>query len=98
MANCELSGKKPVSKNKVSHSNIKTKSVAQPNVQKKRMYSETLDRQVSLKVAVSTLRTIEHVGGFDRYIVKADESVMSKRAKTVKLQVLKVLRKKTQTA
>jgi large subunit ribosomal protein L28 len=81
----------------VSHSNIKNKSIANPNVQQKRLFSETLDRLVSLKVATSTMRTIEHVGGFDRYLVKADDTVLSKRAKTVKTQILKKMRSATKT-
>ena len=97
MAKCELSGKGPVSKNIVSHSNIKNKSTAMPNIQPKRLFSETLDRLVSLKLATSTIRTIEHVGGFDRYIIKADDSVLSKRAMTVKTQILKKLRSATKT-
>lgn len=97
MAKCELSGKGPVSKNKVSHSNIKNKSIANPNVQQKRLFSDTLDRLVSLKLATSTIRTIEHTGGFDRYVVKSDDKVLSKRAKTVKMQILKKLRSATKT-
>jgi len=97
MARCELTGKGPVTKNKVSHSNIKNKSIAMPNVQPKRLFSETLDRLVSLKLATSTIRTIEHSGGFDRYIVKADDAVLSKRAMTVKSQILKKLRSATKT-
>jgi len=97
MAKCELSGKGPVSKNIVSHSNIKNKSTAMPNIQPKRLFSETLDRLVSLKLATSTIRTIEHVGGFDRYIIKADDAVLSKRAMTVKTQILKKLRSATKT-
>lgn len=98
MAICELSGKKPVAKNIVSHSNIKNKSIAKPNVQPKKLYSEVLDKLVSLKVATSTIRTIDHVGGFDRYILKAEDYQLSKRAKTVKTQILKKLRKDTKTA
>lgn len=98
MAKCELSGKKPVVKNIVSHSNIKNKSISNPNVQQKKLFSDVLNRLVSLKVATSTIKTIDHVGGFDRYIVKADESVLSKRAKTVRNQILRNLRKLTKTA
>lgn len=97
MARCELSGKGPVVKNIVSHSNIKNKSIANPNIQQKKLFSNVLDELVSLKVATSTIRTIEHVGGFDRYIVEADDSILSKRAKTVKTRILKKLRKETQT-
>ena len=92
MARCELSGKSPVVKNIVSHSNIKNKSTAYPNVQQKKLFSEALNQQVSLKLATSTIRTVDHVGGFDRYIAKADPAVLSKRAKAIQTKVLKVLR------
>lgn len=98
MAKCELSGKGPVAKNIVSHSNIKNKSIANPNVQPKRLFSDALNRLVSLKIATSTIRTIEHVGGFDRYITKkTDDAVLSKRARAVKSQILKKLRTATNT-
>tara|TARA_B100001248_G_C27397744_1_gene466947 strand:+ start:202 stop:501 length:300 start_codon:yes stop_codon:yes gene_type:complete len=90
MARCELSGKSPVVKNLVSHSNIKTKSVASPNIQKKQLYSQALNEFVSLKVAASTLRTIENKGSFDSYILRQPEQKLSKRA----LEVRKRIRKK----
>ena len=92
MARCELSGKSPVSKNIVSHSNIKNKSKAYPNIQQKKLFSGTLNQQVSLKLAASTIRTVDHVGGFDRYITQADPGVLSKRAKTLQTKILKLLR------
>lgn len=92
MARCELSGKSPVVKNIVSHSNIKNKSTAYPNVQQKKLFSEALNQQVSLKVAASTIRTVDHVGGFDRYIAQADPEMLSKRAKAIQTKVLKILR------
>lgn len=97
MPRCELSGKSPVAKNIVSHSNIKNKSTAYPNIQQKKLYSGTLKKQVSLKLATSTIRSIEHKGGFDRYILDADDAVLSKRAKTIKSQILGVIRKSTGT-
>jgi hypothetical protein len=42
---------------------------------------------VSFKVATSTLRTLEHKGGFDSYILKQDDSKLSKRALTVKNKI-----------
>jgi large subunit ribosomal protein L28 len=80
MSRCELTGKGPIVKNLVSHSNIKTKSIAQPNIQNKRIYSKALNEMVRLNVAASAVRDMEHVGGFDSFILKQDESVLSKRA------------------
>ena len=93
MARCELTGKSPVVKNLVSHSNIKTKSVAMPNVQKKRIYSPTLDQSVTLKVATSTLKSMEHFGGFDRYILKQASETLSKRALAVQNRIKRKISK-----
>ena len=95
MAHCELSRKSPVVKNLVSHSNIKTKSTAQPNIQKKRLYSRILDQFVTLKVAISTLKTMEHSGGFDKYILNQNPQVLSKRAKAVQGRIRKKISKST---
>ena len=93
MARCELTGKSPVVKNLVSHSNIKTKSVAMPNIQKKRLYSTVLDQSVTLKVATSTIKSMEHSGGFDKYILNQSENNLSKRALAVQNRIKRKLTK-----
>lgn len=87
MSRCELTGKGPVVKNLVSHSNIKTKSTAQPNVQRKRIFSRTLNEMVRLYIAASTLRDMEHSGGFDAYILNQCDTNLSKRAMDVKTRI-----------
>lgn len=87
MSRCEITGKGPVVKNLVSHSNIKTKTTAQPNVQRKRIFSRTLNQMVRLYVATSTIRDMEHAGGFDSFILNTDESTLSKRAMEVKTRI-----------
>ena len=59
---CQLSEKRPQTGHRVSHSNIKTKHRFLPNLQKKRFWSADLKKFVSLKVATSTIRTIDKVG------------------------------------
>ena len=97
MARCELTGKSPVVKNLVSHSNIKTKSIAMPNVQKKRMYSKVLDQLVTLKVATSTLKSMEHSGGFDKFILNQPTDMLSKRALAVQSRIRRKISKPSQT-
>jgi large subunit ribosomal protein L28 len=84
---CELTGKGPVVKNLVSHSNIKTKTISQPNVQKKRLFSQALGSLVTLRIATSAIRDMEHVGGLDKFIMNQDESTLSKRARAVKTKI-----------
>jgi len=87
MSRCELTNKGPVVKNLVSHSNIKTKSIAQPNVQRKRIFSRALNQMVRLYVATSTIRDMEHIGGFDAFILNQNDAVLSKRAIEVKSRI-----------
>lgn len=89
MSKCEITGKGPVVKNLVSHSNIKTKSTAQPNVQKKRIFSRVLNQMVRLQVATSAIRDMEHMGGFDNFLLNSDDSKLSKRAMAVKMRMKK---------
>lgn len=94
MSRCELTGKSAVVKNLVSHSNIKTKKRALPNVQKKRIFSTALGQMVRLQVATSAIRDMEHQGGFDNYILQAPSDVLSKRALEVKSRIQRKLKAK----
>jgi large subunit ribosomal protein L28 len=95
MPRCELTGKSPEVKNLVSHSNIKTKSVALPNVQQKRVFSQLLGQMINLKLAASTIRSIDHMGSVDKFILNQPESKLSKRALTLKTRMLRKLRGQT---
>ena len=86
---CELTGKGPIVKNNVSHSNRKSKAWMTPNIQKRRLFSDLLGSFVTLRVATRTMRSIEHVGGFDRFILRQDPSVLSKRAQNAQARIRK---------
>lgn len=92
MSRCELTGKGPKVKNLVSHSNIKTKSKAMPNIQQKKVFSKILNDSISLKVATSTIRTMEHNGGFDTFLLNQPDEVLSRRALTLKFKILRKLK------
>lgn len=59
---CQLTGKRTISGNNVSHSNSKTKRKFYPNLQKKTFYIPEEDRYVTLKVSTSAIRTITKLG------------------------------------
>jgi large subunit ribosomal protein L28 len=61
---CQLTGKKPITGNKVSHSNIKTKRRFLPNLQTKRYFLAEEDKWVTLKVSSEAIRTINKNGLF----------------------------------
>lgn len=68
---CTLTRKGVLTGNHVSHANNKTRRRFLPNIQSRRLYSETLGETVRLKIAASTLRTIEKQGGLDGYLLQA---------------------------
>src|SRR5665213_2372545 len=92
MPRCELTGKQPEVKNLVSHSNIKTKSIALPNVQQKRLFSNLLGEMVNLKLATSTIRSIDHMGSLDKFVLNQPLAGLSKRAATLRTRMLRKLR------
>jgi large subunit ribosomal protein L28 len=59
---CQVTGKKPITGNKVSHSNIKTKRRFLPNLQTKRYFLAEEDKWVTLKVSSEAIRTINKNG------------------------------------
>ena len=65
MAQCKISGKKPLSGNNVSKANNKTRKVQRPNLHRKRMYVPELGRSVTLRVSSRGLRTITRTGLMD---------------------------------
>jgi large subunit ribosomal protein L28 len=81
---CELTGKGALVGHKVSHSNIKTKRRFLPNLVNVTLMSETLQKAVKLRVSANALRTVEHRGGLDGFLAKADEAELSRDALAVK--------------
>jgi large subunit ribosomal protein L28 len=59
---CQVTGKRPISGNKVSHSNIKTKRRFLPNLQTKRFFLAEEDKWITLKLSSEAIRTINKNG------------------------------------
>jgi len=59
---CQLTGKRPIVGNNVSHSHVKTRRRFLPNVHKKRYYIPELDTWVTLKLSTQAMRTIDKLG------------------------------------
>lgn len=93
---CELTGKAALTGNHVSHANNKTRRRFLPNLCDVTLMSDALGRSVRLKVSASALRTVEHRGGLDAFLVKADAGSLSDRARTLKSQVAKKLAEQPQ--
>jgi len=73
---CSLTGKGVLTGNNVSHANNKTRRRFLPNVQSRRLYSETLGRSIRLRIATNTLRTIEKRGGLDGFLLSSAEATL----------------------
>ncbi|RFC67741.1 MULTISPECIES: 50S ribosomal protein L28 [Mesorhizobium] len=86
---CELTGKGVQSGNNVSHANNKTRRRFLPNLVNVTLISETLNQNVRLRVSANALRSVEHRGGLDAFLVKADAAELSQKARLLKKQIAK---------
>ncbi len=86
---CELTGKGRLVGNNVSHANNKTKRTFLPNLQNVTLMSETLDRGIKLRVSMSGLRSVEHVGGLDNWLNKTSEEKLSLKVQRLKREIAK---------
>ncbi|MBA4756832.1 50S ribosomal protein L28 [Sphingosinicella sp.] len=88
---CELTGKGRQVGHNVSHANNKTKRVFLPNLQNVSLISDTLGRTVRLKVSTHGLRSVEHNGGLDNWLVKTRDEKLSLKARRLKRDIKKKL-------
>ena len=88
---CELTGKGRQVGHNVSHANNKTKRVFLPNLQNVSLISDTLGRSVRLKVSTHGLRSVEHNGGLDNWLVKTRDEKLSLKARRLKRDIKKKL-------
>ncbi len=86
---CSITGKGVQTGNNVSHSHRKTRRRFLPNVHQTSLYSEALGRMVRLKLAVSGVRTIEHKGGLDAYLIATADKKLTDDAIRLKKQIAK---------
>jgi large subunit ribosomal protein L28 len=92
---CELSGVNRQIGHKVSHSNIKTKREFKPNLVDVTLASDSLGRAFKLRITAAALRSVDHRGGLDRYLLKASEDALSPRAAKIRRDVKKKLAETT---
>ena len=86
---CELTGKTVLVGNKVSHSNIKTKRRFLPNLCRVTLQSDALGQKVRLRISTNALKTVDHRGGLDAFLLKAKDDELSARALELKRQIRK---------
>ena len=88
---CELTGKGVQSGNNVSHANNKTRRRFLPNLNNVTLQSEALQRSVRLKISAHALRSVEHRGGLDAFLLKASDDELSSKALELKRQLKKAM-------
>ena len=90
---CELTAKSPQVGHTVSHSNIKTKRRFLPNLCNVTFISDVLGRNVRLRVSTNAIKSVDHRGGLDAFLIKAKADVLSPRALDLKRAIEKKMPK-----
>lgn len=86
---CELTGKAVLTGNNVSHANNKTRRRFLPNLNNVSLISDALGQTVHLRISANALRSVEHNGGLDNFLLKARDSALSLKARRLKKLVAK---------
>ena len=88
---CELTGTKAQYGNKVSHSNHKTRTRFLPNLQNVTLQSDALGQRYKLRITAATIRSIEHNGGLDGFLVTAKARSLTEYGAKIRRQIKKKL-------
>jgi large subunit ribosomal protein L28 len=84
---CALSGKGVMVGNNVSHANNKTRRRFLPNLRHQSLYSETLGESVRLRISTQAIRTVEHRGGLDGYLLDARDADLPSALRRLKRRI-----------
>jgi len=90
---CAITGKGVQYGHNVSHANNKTKRRFLPNLQKTTLLSDALGQLVSVRLSVNAIRTIEHNGGLDSYLLGMADGKLPTEARQLKKRISKALDK-----
>jgi len=90
---CQITEKANLTGHKVSHSNIKTLRSFKVNVQNVSLRSDILGRDFNMRIATTTLRSIDHNGGLDGYLLNTSASKLSPEAAKLRRKIKKTLEK-----
>jgi large subunit ribosomal protein L28 len=93
---CEITGKGVLSGNNVSHANNRTRRRFLPNLQVTSLLSEALGQSIRLRLSTRAIRTIEHNGGIDAYLLKTNASKLTERGQELKRKITGAKAKRTE--
>ena len=91
---CELTGKAVLTGNNVSHANNKTRRRFLPNLQDVSVLSDILGASVSMRLCTRAIRTVEHNGGIDAFLLSTPNSKLPEEAKALKRRILRAKAKR----
>ena len=95
---CELTGKGPMSGNNVSHANNKTRCRFLPNLNEVTLISDKLGRTYQLRISAAALRSVDHRGGLDAFLLGTPDRKLPIEAKALKRRIAKAQAKKAGAA
>ncbi|GAB6054398.1 50S ribosomal protein L28 [Magnetospira thiophila] len=91
---CALTGKGVMTGNNVSHAHNKTRRRFLPNLQVTSVMSDVLGQAVRLRLSTQTIRTIEHNGGLDSYLLNTADTRLTDEARRLKRRLKKAMERK----
>jgi len=86
---CEFLGKGPMTGHNVSHANNKTKRRFLPNLCDVTLMSDALGRSFKFRISAHALRSVDHSGGLDAFLMKSKDENLSPAARKVKRDIAK---------
>ena len=95
---CEITGKGVLSGNNVSHANNKTRRRFLPNLQEVSMLSDILNQTIRMRLSTRAMRTVEHNGGIDAFLLSTPNRDLAAEAQTVKRRIQRAKLKKEAAA
>ncbi|MDB5314198.1 MAG: ribosomal protein [Rhodospirillales bacterium] len=91
---CAVTGKGVLSGNNVSHANNKTRRRFLPNLQESSFFSDVLAAQIRLRLTANGIRTVEHNGGIDSYLLETPDRKLTIETIVIKRRLEKAKAKK----
>ena len=92
---CEMTGKGVLTGNNVSHANNKSRRRFLPNLQDQSLLSDVLGASIRVRLTTHAMRTIEHNGGLDSFLLGTPNRNLPEEAQSLKRRILRAQAKKT---
>ena len=95
---CEITGKGVLTGNNVSHANNKTRRRFLPNLQVTSLLSDILGSSIRMRLSTRAMRTVEHNGGIDSFLLGTPNTKLTEEARSLKRRIERARDKKAASA